>query len=75
MDPVSRVFLELRGEQEVSFLRFPECGACEERAALNILADVNGLNGVEVQEDSDELDIERHLENIEVGFKRRLCLR
>ena len=48
--------------------------ASEERAALNLLADASGFSGVEVREDSDELEIEvRRLEaNNEVGFKRRL---
>lgn len=45
--------------------------ASEERAALNLLADASGLSGVEEREVSDEPEIERRLENIEVGFKRR----
>ena len=45
--------------------------ASEERAALNLLADASGLSGVEERGVSDELEIERRLENIEVGFKRR----
>ena len=45
--------------------------ASEERAALNLLADVSGLSGVEEREVSDVLEIERRLENIEVGFRRR----
>ena len=46
--------------------------ASEEMAALNLLADASGLSGVKERDDSDELEIERRLEeNIEVGFKRR----
>lgn len=45
--------------------------ASEERAALNLLAEASGLSGVEEREASDVLEIERRLENIEVGLRRR----